>query len=210
MCKSLPRLRMGLGSWGRTGKFSTCHKVTVSLTSGWSVRHGWSFSGFHHNHIFSFTPGLSSDFTLPPVSTWFLNVILKVLTLSGNLFCYHICQLMTSNSLSLGQWLFWVQFYMPNTLLKIYSSLSSWWLRLNKLCLRSTSHIFPKPPDPPVSVAKLPSSFSLSQKPQSLCTTFFFLSTLMEPFPTLPFPTYHSPVQSNISSYPLFYSSFLF
>lgn len=72
----------------------------------------------------------------------------------------------------------------------------------NKLCIRSASHVFPKPPDLPVSVAKPPFSFP-SSKHQSLGTTFSFPSSLRF------FPPYCSPVRSNISS-ALFHPSFLF
>lgn len=157
--------------------------------------------------------GLSSDSTRTPVSTWFLSVLIpKVLTLAflyhflprGPFHC-HICLLMPSQGLSPGWWLFWFQFYVPNALLKINARLSSWWLKLNKLYLRSTSHVFPKPPDLPVSVVKLPPfPFSLSSKHPSLWTIFSFPSSLKF------FPTYHSPVWSNISSCPLFHPSFLF
>lgn len=45
---------------------------------------------------------------------------------------------------------------MPNPLLKIYSRPSPWCLRLNKLCLKPTNHIFLKPLDLPVFGVKLP------------------------------------------------------
>lgn len=67
---------------------------------------------------------------------------------------------------------------MPNLLLKIYSRPSSWCLRLNKLCLKPTNHIFLKPLDLPVFGVKPPFTFSLSSKSQSLLTTFSFPSSL--------------------------------
>lgn len=67
---------------------------------------------------------------------------------------------------------------MPNLLLKIYSRPSSWCLRLNKLCLKPTNHIFLKPLDLPVFGVKPPFTFSLSSKSQSLLITFSFPSSL--------------------------------
>lgn len=101
----------------------------------------------------------------------------------------HSAQALTSSSspaswcnpklcLHSNRWLsrFWL--HVPSPLLKSYSRLSLWCLRLNKLGLQSTNHVFPKPTDLPVSEAKLPFSFSLSPKPQLLLTTFSFSSSL--------------------------------
>lgn len=125
----------------------------------------------------------------------------------------HSAQALTSSSspaswcnpklcLHSNRWLsrFWL--HVPSPLLKSYSRLSLWCLRLNKLGLQSTNHVFPKPTDLPVSEAKLPFSFSLS--PNLSC--FWLLSLFL---PLWNFPTSPPPVQSNISSYPLFHLSFL-
>lgn len=88
------------------------------------------------------------------------------------------CQLMAPEGLSATPWLSWFQFHRPNPLLKIYSRLSPWCLRLNKPCLKSTSHIFPKCPALLVFIVKLPFPFSLSSKPQSLLAAFPFPSSL--------------------------------
>lgn len=93
---------------------------------------------------------------------------------------------------------------MPNPLLKIYSRPSPWCLRLNKLCLKPTNHIFLKPLDLPVFGVKLPFTFSLSSKSQSLLTTIFFASSL-KLFP--PFLQSGWTFLHTLSSFHLFFSS---
>lgn len=92
---------------------------------------------------------------------------------------------MATEALSPVQWLSWSQFHVPNPLMKSYSRLSTWCLRLNTLGLKSTNHVFPKPPDLPVSEAKLPFSFSLIPKPQSLLANFSFPSCLKLSLPPI-------------------------
>lgn len=95
------------------------------------------------------------------------------------------CQPMATEVLSPVQWLSWSQFHVPNPLMKSYSRLSTWCLRLNTLGLKSTNHVFPKPPDLPVSEAKLPFSFSLIPKPQLLLANFSFPSCLKLSLPPI-------------------------
>lgn len=76
-----------------------------------------------------------------------------------------------------------VAFHMSNPLLKICSRLSPWCGRLNQLYLKSTSLVFPKSPDLPVFIVKLPSSFSLSSK---LVTFDYVLFSFLSE--TLPYP----------------------